>query len=84
VNTTSFRGASAIVSGGTGGLGAATVRRLHAEGLSVVIADLADEQGTALAEELGERTAFVRTDVTKTASTSPSMRPLRWATFVTQ
>lgn len=64
MNTASFAHASAIVSGGTGGLGAATVRRLHAEGLSVVIADLADQQGKALAEELGERATFVHTDVT--------------------
>src|SRR5699024_144044 len=59
-----FEGASAIVSGGAGGLGEATVRRLHAEGLGVVIADLADDKGKALADELGSRAAFVRTDVT--------------------
>jgi NAD(P)-dependent dehydrogenase (short-subunit alcohol dehydrogenase family) len=59
-----FEGASAVVSGGAGGLGAATVRRLHSEGLSVVIADLAEDQGKALAAELGERVTFARTDVT--------------------
>ncbi|EKF21640.1 3-hydroxyacyl-CoA dehydrogenase type-2 [Mycolicibacterium hassiacum DSM 44199] len=68
MTATSFQGASAIVSGGAGGLGAATVRRLHAEGLGVVIADLAEDQGTALATELGERATFVRTDVTDEAS----------------
>ena len=36
-----FDGASAIVSGGAGGLGEAAVRRLHADGLGVVIADAA-------------------------------------------
>lgn len=61
---TTFEGSSAIVSGGAGGLGAATVRRLHEEGLGVVIADLAEAQGKALADELGERATFVRTDVT--------------------
>jgi NAD(P)-dependent dehydrogenase (short-subunit alcohol dehydrogenase family) len=40
-----FEGASAIVSGGAGGLGEATVRRLHEEGLGVVIADLTDDKG---------------------------------------
>ena len=59
-----FEGASAIVSGGAGGLGEATVRRLHADGLGVVIADLADDKGKALADELGSRALFVSTDVT--------------------
>src|SRR6185437_3622127 len=59
-----FNGASAIVSGGAGGLGEATVRRLHAEGLGVVIADLAADKGKALADELGGRAVFVSTDVT--------------------
>jgi shikimate 5-dehydrogenase len=56
-----FHGASAIVSGGAGGLGEATVRRLHAEGLGVVIADLAADKGKALADELGDRASFVST-----------------------
>ena len=64
----SFNGASAIVSGGAGGLGEATVRRLHAEGLAVVIADLAEEKGEQLAKELGERAAFAKTDVTSETS----------------
>ncbi|WP_102419649.1 SDR family oxidoreductase [Mycobacterium sp. 4858] len=59
-----FNGASAIVSGGAGGLGEVTVRRLHAEGLGVVIADLATDKGKALADELGRRATFVSTDVT--------------------
>lgn len=59
-----FGGASAIVIGGSGGLGEATVRRLHAEGLGVVIADLSAEKGRALADELGPRALFLRTDVT--------------------
>jgi NAD(P)-dependent dehydrogenase (short-subunit alcohol dehydrogenase family) len=59
-----FDGTSVIVSGGAGGLGEATVRRLHAEGLSVVIADLAEDKGKALAEDLGTKAAFASTDVT--------------------
>ncbi len=59
-----FDGASAIVSGGAGGLGEATVRRLHAEGLGVVIADLAADKGKALADELGTRAHYVSTNVT--------------------
>ena len=59
-----FEGASAIVSGGAGGLGEATVRWLHADGLGVVIADLAADKGKALADELGSRAIFASTDVT--------------------
>jgi NAD(P)-dependent dehydrogenase (short-subunit alcohol dehydrogenase family) len=44
-----LEGNSAIVTGGTGGLGSATVRRLAASGAAVVIADVADDQGKALA-----------------------------------
>ena len=56
-------GSSAIVVGGAGGLGEATVRRLHGAGASVVVADLADDKGQALEKELGVR--YVRTDATE-------------------
>ncbi|MFD4876160.1 SDR family NAD(P)-dependent oxidoreductase [Streptomyces sp. NPDC058420] len=55
-------GSSAVVVGGAGGLGEATVCRLHAAGAKVVVADLADEKGKALEQELGVR--YVRTDAT--------------------
>lgn len=55
-------GSSAIVVGGTGGLGEATVRRLHGAGAKVVVADVADEKGKELEAELGIR--YVRTDAT--------------------
>lgn len=57
-------GKAALVTGGAGGLGEATVRRLTADGARVVIADLAEEQGEKLAADLGDAAAFVRTDVT--------------------
>jgi NAD(P)-dependent dehydrogenase (short-subunit alcohol dehydrogenase family) len=57
-------GTSAIVTGGASGLGAATVRALAAAGASVVILDLQEEAGHDLADELGDGTLFVRTDVT--------------------
>jgi NAD(P)-dependent dehydrogenase (short-subunit alcohol dehydrogenase family) len=56
-------GSSAIVVGGAGGLGEATVRRLVAAGSKVLIADLADEHGQALADELGDAAYFQHTDV---------------------
>ena len=48
-----IKGAGAIVFGGASGLGAATARRLAAEGAEVLIADLAEDRATALAEEIG-------------------------------
>src|SRR4051794_30603678 len=60
-----IEGASALVAGGASGLGAATVRALHARGASVVIADLNAEKGQALVEELGERARFVEVNVTE-------------------
>ncbi|MGP2441192.1 SDR family oxidoreductase [Streptomyces sp. JW3] len=55
-------GCAALVVGGAGGLGEATVRRLSAAGARVVVADLADDRGKALESELGVR--YVRTDAT--------------------
>jgi NAD(P)-dependent dehydrogenase (short-subunit alcohol dehydrogenase family) len=59
-----IEGRSALVAGGASGLGAATVRRLHAAGAHVVIADLNQSGGDELVGELGERAQFVRADVT--------------------
>ena len=56
---------SFLVSGGASGLGEATARRLVQEGGRVVLADLNEELGEALAEELGEAARFLRTDVTQ-------------------
>lgn len=56
-----------LVTGGASGLGAATVQTLYAAGANVVIADLDEVRGMALAAELGERAAFCRTDVTREA-----------------
>jgi meso-butanediol dehydrogenase/(S,S)-butanediol dehydrogenase/diacetyl reductase len=47
-----FDGKVAIVTGGASGIGAATLRRLAAEGAAVVCADINDEGGRALAEEI--------------------------------
>src|ERR1700759_3258720 len=64
-------GGSAIVVGGAGGLGEATVRRLHAAGAKGVIADLADEKGKSLADELDAR--YVRTDATNTEDVNAAL-----------
>ena len=62
-------GASALVTGGASGLGAATVRRLAALGARVVVADLNRAAGEALAQELGAPVRFVEADVTDPEST---------------
>lgn len=83
--TTEFEGSVALVTGGAGGLGEATVRRLHADGCAVVIADLNADKGEALAGELGPRALFVDTDVTSPDSVQAaieqtnSMGTLRFA-----
>jgi 3alpha(or 20beta)-hydroxysteroid dehydrogenase len=58
----------ALVSGGARGMGAAEVRRLHADGASVVAGDILDDDGKALADELGDRVRFVHLDVTSEES----------------
>jgi NAD(P)-dependent dehydrogenase (short-subunit alcohol dehydrogenase family) len=57
-----------LVTGGASGLGGATARMLVAGGGKVVIADLKEAEGNALAAELGASAKFVRTDVTDEAS----------------
>src|ERR1700756_3191696 len=80
-NHMQIAGSSAIVVGGAGGLGEATVRRLHGAGAKVVVADLADDKGKALERELGVR--YVPTDATSEESVNAaiaeavSLAPLR-------
>ena len=57
-------GATAIVTGGASGIGAAVARALAARGAVVVVADINAEQGEALADEI--KGVFARVDVTKT------------------
>ncbi|TFW00312.1 SDR family NAD(P)-dependent oxidoreductase [Leifsonia flava] len=65
---TDLEGRVALVTGGARGLGEAYVRSLHAAGARVVIADLLEEEGAALAAELGERAVFQALDVTDEAA----------------
>jgi NAD(P)-dependent dehydrogenase (short-subunit alcohol dehydrogenase family) len=59
-------GKVAIVTGAASGIGAATARRFAEEGAAVVVADVADEGGARIADELvarGGQAAFRHTDV---------------------
>jgi NAD(P)-dependent dehydrogenase (short-subunit alcohol dehydrogenase family) len=76
-----LNGVSAIVTGGASGIGAATARLLASKGAKVVVADLQEDKGTALADEIGG--AFCKVDVTKTddivnaVEMAKSMGPVR-------
>jgi NAD(P)-dependent dehydrogenase (short-subunit alcohol dehydrogenase family) len=63
-----LKGSTIIVTGGASGLGAAVSRMIAAEGGRVVVADLKEAEGNALAAELGAAARFVKTDVTEEAS----------------
>ena len=62
---------TAIVSGGASGLGEATARELAAAGAFVVVADLAEDRGKAVAGEIGGQ--FARTDVSDEASVAEAV-----------
>lgn len=66
-------GKVALVTGGSRGIGAAYARTLIAEGAKVVIGDVLDAEGLALAAELGTSAGFIHLDVTQ---------PEQWAVAV--
>jgi len=57
-----LEGKVAVITGAASGIGRASARRFADEGAHVVVADLTDEQGTAVASEVGG--LYVHTDVT--------------------
>ena len=68
-----FDNRTVIVTGGARGMGASHARGFVAEGANVVIADIVEQEGQSLADELGDRAIFSRLDVTSEAD---------WATTV--
>jgi NAD(P)-dependent dehydrogenase (short-subunit alcohol dehydrogenase family) len=67
-------GATFLVTGGGSGLGEACVREFVAAGAAVLIADVNEAAGEALATELGDATRFVHTDVTDEASVGTAIQ----------
>jgi NAD(P)-dependent dehydrogenase (short-subunit alcohol dehydrogenase family) len=65
-----FAGRRALVTGAGSGIGAATARRLHAEGADVVLADLSGERAEEVARELGDRATPRALDVRDEAAVS--------------
>ena len=59
-----LEGRAALVTGGAGGLGAATVRHLSGIGMGVAVFDRDETRAKALADELGTRVVAVGGDVT--------------------
>ena len=75
-----IEGSGALIAGGASGLGEATVRALHERGASIVVADLNEDKGQALASELGSDAQFIRADVSdpdqvQEAVTAAAARP---------
>lgn len=64
----SLNGRTAVVTGASSGIGLALIRRFHAEGMNVVLADVDLAGMEAIVAELGERAIAVRTDVSDPAA----------------
>ena len=56
----------ALITGGASGLGKATAARLVRQGASVVIADLANSNGSQVVKDIGGNSIFVPTNVKNT------------------
>ena len=65
--TNRLTGKAVLLSGGARGMGASHARAIVREGGSVVIADVLDEQGQALANGLGAAASYIHLDVTDLA-----------------
>jgi NAD(P)-dependent dehydrogenase (short-subunit alcohol dehydrogenase family) len=66
-------GKVAVITGAASGIGAGTARMFAAEGASVIIADLQDAAGQALADELGDVARFSHCDVTEEADVAAAV-----------
>ncbi len=60
-----LEGCRAVITGAASGIGEATARLFVAEGATVVLADVDDDRGKRIADELGDHSRFVHTDVSQ-------------------
>jgi NAD(P)-dependent dehydrogenase (short-subunit alcohol dehydrogenase family) len=58
-----LQGKVAVITGAASGLGEATARVMHAEGASVILADIQDDRGKRVAADLGSRARYLHCDV---------------------
>ena len=72
-------GKVAIISGGARGQGEAEARLFAAEGAKVVLGDMLDDEGEAVAAEIGDAAAFAHLDVTDEAEWAGGRGPGRGA-----
>ncbi len=66
-----------VVTGGSSGLGAGTARMIVGAGGKVILADVNQEAGEALAAELGAHARFVKTDVSSEESAQKAIETAR-------
>ncbi len=69
-----LEGSTFLITGGSSGLGAACAREFTGAGANVVIADVNGPLGESKAAELGDRSRFVRTDVTDEAGVQAAVQ----------
>lgn len=67
-------GRVALITGGARGMGAEHARVLAAEGAAVVIADVLDDEGAAVADAIGDQATYVHLDVTDERSWSRAVQ----------
>ena len=65
---------SVLITGGVSGLGEATARKFYNHGAYLTLADLQDDLGDKLTQELGERATFVHCDTTDWESSASAFK----------
>lgn len=69
-----LEGKVAVITGAASGIGAESARLFAAEGANVVLADVQDDRGQRIADELGGNARFIHTDVTDDAQVGAAVQ----------